>query len=373
MHGRRAGFTARHFPVTAPSTPFRHPHYPHHPHHPMDARLIHLAQTALAVFLEALPFLVLGSLVSACMEVFVPRAWVERRVPRSLPGALAFGVALGTVLPTCECGVVPVVRRMLSKGVPVPAAVAYMLAAPVVNPVVMVSTWVAFRGDALMTGLRAAVVAATAVAVGVSVRRMAVDGALRPGAPDTQETCGCGCGHDHDEDRPLPHLIAAPLLPHFREVEDALAASPAFPASSVTVSRTAQLHGVVRHMTADLLDACAWLLPGALAAAAFRTFTPPEALFLFMDSPALAIPALMGLAVLLSVCSEADAFVAASFVGFPASARLAFVALGPMLDLKLMAMYGAAFRRGLVLRLVALPTLCVWAACMLLAGLGVLE
>lgn len=360
----------------------------------MDARLIHLAQTALAVFLEALPFLVLGSLVSACMEVFVPRAWVERRAPRSLPGALAFGVALGTVLPTCECGVVPVVRRMLSKGVPVPAAVAYMLAAPVVNPVVMVSTWVAFRGDALMTGLRAAVVAATAVAVGISVRRMAVDGALRPSAPDTQETCGCGCGHAHDEDRPLPHLVAASPLPHFREVEDALAASPAglgghagsgpvvpalaaappaFAASSVTVSRAAQLHGVVRHMTADLLDACAWLLPGALAAAAFRTFTPPEALFLFMDTPALAIPALMGLAVLLSVCSEADAFVAASFVGFPASARLAFVALGPMLDLKLMAMYGAAFRRGLVLRLVALPTLCVWAACMLLAGLGVLE
>ncbi|NHZ45521.1 permease, partial [Nitratidesulfovibrio liaohensis] len=130
----------------------------------MDARLIHLAQTALAVFLEALPFLVLGSLVSACMEVFVPRAWVERRVPKSLPGALAFGVALGTVLPTCECGVVPVVRRMMGKGVPVPAAVAYMLAAPVVNPVVMVSTWVAFRGDVLMTGLRAAVVAATAVA-----------------------------------------------------------------------------------------------------------------------------------------------------------------------------------------------------------------
>ncbi len=345
----------------------------------MDARLIHLAQTALAVFLEALPFLVLGSLVSACMEVFVPRAWVERRAPKSLPGALAFGVALGTVLPTCECGVVPVVRRMLSKGVPVPAAVAYMLAAPVVNPVVMVSTWVAFRGDALMTGLRAAVVAATAVAVGVSVRRMAVDRALRPNSPNSPDApgapdaCGCGCGHDHDEDRPLPHLVEAPLLPHFREVEDALAASPAFAASSVTVSRAAQLHGVARHMTADLLDACAWLLPGALAAAAFRTFTPPEALFLFMDSPALAIPALMGLAVLLSVCSEADAFVAASFVGFPASARLAFVALGPMLDLKLMAMYGAAFRRGLVLRLVVLPTLCVWAACMLLAGLGVLE
>ncbi|WMW64485.1 permease [Nitratidesulfovibrio liaohensis] len=359
----------------------------------MDARLIHLAQTALAVFLEALPFLVLGSLVSACMEVFVPRAWVERRVPRSLPGALAFGVALGTVLPTCECGVVPVVRRMMGKGVPVPAAVAYMLAAPVVNPVVMVSTWVAFRGDVLMTGLRAAVVAATAVAVGIAVRLMAVDGALRPGSPDVSDgldACGCGCGHDHDECgydhvHADPISMQAPLLPQFSTVQaamlavsatafpDGAAASSALVPPAAAVSRAAQLHGVARHMTADLLDACAWLLPGALAAAAFRTFTPPEALFLFMDTPALAIPALMGLAVLLSVCSEADAFVAASFVGFPASARLAFVALGPMLDLKLMAMYGAAFRRGLVLRLVVLPTLCVWVACMLLAGLGVLE
>ena len=360
----------------------------------MDARLIHLAQTALAVFLEALPFLVLGSLVSACMEVFVPRAWVERRVPNSLPGALAFGVALGTVLPTCECGVVPVVRRMMGKGVPVPAAVAYMLAAPVVNPVVMVSTWVAFRGDVLMTGLRAAVVAATAVAVGISVRRMAVGGALRTHVSGGLDACGCGCGHDHSEcghEHVHAGFVAgqttgqAPLLPQFNEVQTSMASVPAtaFPegaaASSAlappaaAASRAAQLHGVARHMTADLLDACAWLLPGALAAAAFRTFTPPEALFLFMDTPALAIPALMGLAVLLSVCSEADAFVAASFVGFPASARLAFVALGPMLDLKLMAMYGAAFRRGLVLRLVVLPTLCVWAACMLLAGVGVLE
>lgn len=358
----------------------------------MDARLIHLAQTALAVFLEALPFLVLGSLVSACMEVFVPRAWVERRVPKSLPGALAFGVALGTVLPTCECGVVPVVRRMMGKGVPVPTAVAYMLAAPVVNPVVMVSTWVAFRGDVLMTGLRAAVVVATAVSVGISVRRMAVDGALRVRVPGGPDACGCGCGHEDAECGHAPVGPAsgqggpqAPLLPQFNEVQAAMMAAPA-PASAAggvappafvppaaAVSRAARLHGVTRHMTADLLDACAWLLPGALAAAAFRTFTPPEALFLFMDSPALAIPALMGLAVLLSVCSEADAFVAASFVGFPASARLAFVALGPMLDLKLMAMYGAAFRRGLVLRLVVLPTLCVWVACMLLAGLGVLE
>lgn len=343
----------------------------------MDARLIHLAQTALAVFLEALPFLVLGSLVSACMEVFVPRAWVERRAPRSLPGALAFGVALGTVLPTCECGVVPVVRRMLSKGVPVPAAVAYMLAAPVVNPVVMVSTWVAFRGDMTMTALRAAVVAATAVAVGISVCRMAVDEAMRPDAGSAAHLCGCGCGHDHAEHRTA---TAAPLLPRFGEVHAAGMASvsaggeQAVPVpAAAPASRAAQWHGVARHMTADLLDACAWLLPGALAAATFRAFTPPEALFLFMDTPALAIPAMMGLAVLLSVCSEADAFVAASFVGFPASARLAFVALGPMLDLKLMAMYGAAFRRGLVLRLVVLPTLCVWAACMLLAGLGVLE
>lgn len=368
----------------------------------MDARLIHLAQTALAVFLEALPFLVLGSLVSACMEVFVPRAWVERRAPKSLPGALAFGVALGTVLPTCECGVVPVVRRMMGKGVPVPTAVAYMLAAPVVNPVVIVSTWVAFRGDMLMTGLRAAVVAATAVAVGISVRRMAADGVLRAagaGAPGAHDACGCGCGHDecgHDHGRgddtavpvtaPLSGLdgARAALLPQFSAVQATMATPatvfpeaaplpPAFASPSAVASRAAQWHGVARHMTADLLDACAWLLPGALAAAAFRTFTPPEALFLFMDTPALAIPAMMGLAVLLSVCSEADAFVAASFVGFPPSARLAFVALGPMLDLKLMAMYGAAFRRGLVLRLVVLPTICVWAACMLLVGLGVLE
>gem|GEM_PF-5839210 len=74
----------RHFAAVPPAASAHHfiPHTIPQPHHFMDARLIHLAQTALAVFLEALPFLVLGSLVSACMEVFVPRAWVERRGPR---------------------------------------------------------------------------------------------------------------------------------------------------------------------------------------------------------------------------------------------------------------------------------------------------
>lgn len=289
----------------------------------------------LALFWEAAPFLLLGSLVGAVVERYLSQELLARHLPQGRAGAVLLGLGAGMILPTCECGVVPVVRRLLDKGVPPATALTYMLAAPVINPVVLISTYVAFQGRWSMLLGRVALVAVTAGAVGFYYSRRPARDVLRPAGPPSPQPlgsmlpaphpagCGCGCGQDHAAPRKgLAHILV----------------------------RTAE----------EFMHMSLYLLAGALAAAAVKAFLPVSVLAVVQDNLLLSVAALMGLAVLLSVCSEADAFVAASFLGFPPAAQLSFIALGPMLDLKLLAMFGGAFRKRVVLVLAVLPTVLVF-------------
>ena len=123
------------------------------------------ASIATAIFIEAMPFLVIASLFSALIEVFVATERLLRWLPKSVAGGLIAGILGGFLIPTCECGVVPIVRRLMLKGVPPFIAVAFMLAAPVVNPIVLASTYLAFRGSVVMVGARVAVAALVALVV----------------------------------------------------------------------------------------------------------------------------------------------------------------------------------------------------------------
>ena len=115
-----------------------------------------------------------------------------------------------------------------------------------------------------------------------------------------------------------------------------------------------------RHAAHDFLEMGKYLILGAFAAAAFKTFVPASIVSVFEGNLVLSILGMMALAILLSVCSEADAFVAASFVTFPAAAHLAFVSIGPMVDVKLIGLYAVTFRRRLFLLLLAVPTVLVF-------------
>ncbi|MCB2193792.1 MAG: permease [Deltaproteobacteria bacterium] len=295
----------------------------------------------LALFWEAAPFLLLGSLVGAIVECYLSQEFLARHLPQGRVGAVFLGLGAGMILPTCECGVVPVVRRLLDKGVPPTTALTYMLAAPVINPVVLISTYVAFQGQWSMLLGRVVLVALTAGAVGFYFSRRSVADIVRPASllpaqpsiqplgnmlpsqPPHEAGCSCGCGHDHTSgQKGLKHLLV----------------------------RTAE----------EFMHMSLYLLAGALAAAASKAFLPVSVLTAVQDNLLLSVAALMALAVLLSVCSEADAFVAASFLGFPGAAQLAFIALGPMLDLKLLAMFGGAFRKRVVLVLAVVPTVMVF-------------
>ena len=109
-------------------------------------RLTMLMTLFLSIVFEALPFILIGSLLSGIIEMFISPQLMLRMIPKSKLGQLAAGATFGVFLPVCECGVIVVLRRLLKKGMPLRMALAYLLAAPIVNPVVIVSTFVAFRG-----------------------------------------------------------------------------------------------------------------------------------------------------------------------------------------------------------------------------------
>jgi hypothetical protein len=237
-----------------------------------------------------------------------PRAFARiARLPPALqvPAAAAAGFAV----PVCECGSVPVARRLILRGLSPAAGIAFMLAAPILNPIVLASTWVAYgaAGKAVeMTVARAGLGLVVAVLAGWLIGR--------------------GRGE---------------LL---RDREE-------------RVERHDHAGGFIEHLADDFVFMGRFVVLGAAVAALLQTVVPQEALSAVADRPLVGALALMALAVALSLCSEADAFVAVSFTGFPLGSQLAFLVLGPVVDAKLAVLYGATFRRRFVLKvlLVAVP------------------
>jgi uncharacterized membrane protein YraQ (UPF0718 family) len=256
-----------------------------------------------AIVVQALPFLVLGVLVSGGITAMVSPAVLERLLPRSPVLAVPSAALAGAALPGCECASVPIAGRLCARGVQPAAALAFMLAAPAVNPVVLVATAVAFPGQPQMVAARFCGSLLTSVTVGLVWSRVGdqrwVEQARRRGA-------GAGDG---------PRWLA--------------------------------FSSAARH---DLWDAGGWLVVGAAAAATLQVVVPRSLVLAVADHPGLAALALGGLAVLLAICSEADAFVAASLREFSLTARLVFLVVGPAVDVKLIAMQSGVFGRRFAAR-----------------------
>jgi len=298
------------------------------------SRLGDLPLNFVSIVLEAIPFMMVGALVGGAIEVFVSREWLGARLEGRGRIAVFGAAALGFVFPVCECAVVPVVRRLLRKGVPFPAAVAYLLAAPIVNPIVAGSTAVAYKYDWRFVAVRTGGGYAIAVSVALLVGWLFPgDKALRPGdGPDE------GCAHCHDAD---PSTLWGRLV------------------------------SAVGHASDDFFAVAGFLVIGAFIAALARTVLVVSDVQAWVGTPWLAILLMMGLAVALNLCSEADAFIAASFRGvLPPTAQMAFLLLGPILDVKLVLMQLTIFRRRAVLVLVISMAVAVFAVAMAVQHFG---
>jgi uncharacterized membrane protein YraQ (UPF0718 family) len=263
-----------------------------------------------SLLIEAIPFVLLGALVSAAIEVFVPTRVFERiaRLPRPLQLPAA-GVA-GMAFPVCECGSVPVARRLASKGLSPAAAVTFMLAAPILNPIVIASTIVAYRGRDVLWPMvlgRTGLGFLAALTVGWVLGSKTPKELLKPRAEDD---------HVHDE-----------------------------------ANRFA---GFFSHLSNDFFFMGRYLVFGALVAAAMQTFVPQSIIGAVAGTAIVSLLSMMLLAFVLSLCSESDAFVAASFVQFGVGAQLAFLVFGPLVDTKLGFLYKGTFNRGFLWRVVIL-------------------
>src|SRR5258706_14387738 len=106
----------------------------------------------LGIFIEAVSFLLLGALISGFIGAFISNDDMARLVPRNPIAAILVGSLLGFIFPVCECGVVPVTRRLYQKGLPVSVGITFLLAAPVMNPIVLASTYAAFGWGPVLIG-----------------------------------------------------------------------------------------------------------------------------------------------------------------------------------------------------------------------------
>jgi uncharacterized protein len=249
-----------------------------------------------SVLVQATPFLVLGVLLSAAIAVYVPRAFWAKALPRHPVLAVPVAGLAGVVLPGCECGSVPIAGALVRRGVTPAAAIAFLLAAPAINPVVLTATAIAFPKNPAMVVGRAGASLIVAVLMGWLWLRLGKEEWIK-----------------------LPYRTEYDGMPRFQ----------AFVAAC-------------RH---DIMHAGGFLVIGAAAAATINVTVPQALLQSLADQAVLAVIALALLAVLLSICSEADAFVAASLSTFSLTARLVFLVVGPMVDLKLIAMQSGVFGR----------------------------
>ena len=301
----------------------------------------------LGIFIEAVPFLLLGTLASGFVEVFVRPESLARWIPRHPLLAVLAGAGLGIVLPVCECGIVVVVRRLLAKGLPLRVGVAFLLAAPVVNPIVFASTLTAF-GAGKMLAARFSLSFAIAAVIAL------VFGTARPGEVLRDQPAGDdGHGHHHDHHH---HHHDHHHHDHHHHQDAGVERLPG------------RIRSALGAAADDLFDVGRYLVIGSLLAAALQALVPREAILEIGNAPVSSVMALSVLAFVISVCSTVDAFVALSFVGtFTPASILAFLVFGPMVDIKSSLMFGSVFRPRVVAYLIILPLGTTLLACLLLA------
>ena len=426
----------------------------------------------LSILLEALPFVLIGTIVSSLIEIFVSREWLTEHLPKKSWFAFLVAGLAGIVFPICECAIVPVMRRLVKKGMPLGVAVTFMLATPTINPVVLLSTRFAFLNNFYFPLLRGVFGYLTAVAVGLLITFLSDKEELKTaekawagdGEHDHEELCACGhshkteqaehggewehthahdhdheelctcehshkteqaehsgewehthahdhdheelctCGHshkteqvehggewehadahehshehehdhahDHDHEEPCTcghsHKTEhgegweqADVPEHSHEHNDDDELCTCGHVHATKRDKPLQIvKSVLDHTSHELYEVGRFLILGVLISAAMQTFVPKQYFLALSQNPALSIVAMMLLAFVLSLCSEADAFVAASFQGgLPNSAILAFLLFGPMMDIKNMLMLAQGFRMKFIIRLILLIAVVVF-------------
>jgi uncharacterized protein len=280
-----------------------------------------VALSFFAIVLEGAPFLLLGAIISGLVDVLLPASTVKDWLPRSKTQGIFAAIGAGLLFPLCECGAMPIVQRLIRKGVTPAVATTYMLAAPGLNPLAMFSTYLAFRNQEpwLMVLLRFGFSFLILLFLGFWLVRVKPDQMLRP-------EMLIGPSRLKPEMTPNPGLVLTPR-------------------AGASFGGLQQFTGaVIRDFTGVLL----FLVIGAAAAALFSTGFNRNLLAPIGQNFLLGPLAGILLAQLLCLCSTTDAFIIAAFAPFSIPAKIAFLVAGPLIDLKLYWLYRSAFQARFV-------------------------
>lgn len=269
-----------------------------------------------SIVIEALPFILIGAVLASFMQVYISNNIFNKIISKNkLLGSIQAGI-IGVFLPVCECATVPITKGLLNKKVPLNVAITYMLAAPIVNPLVILSTYYAFDGNIKIVLLRVGVGFFIAVIAGLLMLCLSGENNIfiDNGEGELQGKCLCGCSEiDDNSSKPIRLL---------------------------------------KHTSLEFYEIGKYFIVGATLASIFQTFVPRDIIFYFENSAVLSIIILMAFSFLISLCSEADAFVASTFMNrFSLGSITGFLIIGPMIDLKNTIMLFSIFKKSFVIKL----------------------
>lgn len=273
----------------------------------------------LGIILQAIPFLLIGVLLSSAIQIFIPKSLIERRFPKSVGLGMLLAVISGFCLPVCDCASIPIFRSLIKKGIPLPVALTFMTATPVINPVVILSTYYAFNGDISIVVSRICFGILAGVTIGVIFEILPKKYEILSGGSLDRFMCSCGCYEDIETISSLKGKISL----------------------------------FFRHSQAEFFQVGKFLILGTFFASVFQV----SGTRFFTDAQngaglALSIIIMMVMAFVLSLCSSSDAIIARSFANqFPMGAIMGFLVFGPMMDIKNVMMLASGFSKRFIAKL----------------------
>jgi uncharacterized protein len=303
--------------------------------------LYNFSTVFLSIVLEGMPFIIIGALASSLIQIFISENLIARIIPRnSIVGLLLAGL-VGILFPVCECAVIPITRRLIKKGMPIGMAVTFMLAVPIINPIVILSTYYAFMGHASVTIARAGLGFVCALCIGLLISHMHNGSVLKEntaegdyffihGSGSTHTYGSCGCGQYHERKRNI-------------------------------------ISHIIGHTSSEMYDIGKFFIIGAILSSAMQTFIPRNYILSVGSGSTSSILVMMVMAFILSICSETDAFIARTFLSqFTKGSVIAFLIFGPMIDIKNTMMLSGSFKAGFTIKLIFL----IFSVCFIASALS---
>lgn len=294
----------------------------------LPTSFLQCAAVFLSIIIEALPFVLLGTLLSGFIEVFIQPEWIQKILPKHKFLRILTGSFLGFIFPSCECGIIPIINRFLDKKVPSYTAIPFLVTAPIINPVVLFATYSAFGNSWYFLFLRLFGALIVSIILGSLLGFFMDDDILK----SQTNTC-----HYHDYSKES-----------FKK--------------KIFLTST--------HAIDEFFDTGRYLIFGSMIAAIMQIYLPTRILTSIGHTPIIAILIMMLLAFILSLCSEADAFIGASLLAtFGTAPVLAFLLVGPMVDIKNLLMMLKSFKKTFILRFILISLSVIMCYCLVIGVL----